>query len=325
MDHKSLLSICIPTYNRAHYLKQCLDNIVLQFNDETIENTIEVIISDNASVDNTKEIVKSYQERFKNIKYFRNEKNLGVDENVINSVVRSNSKYCWHIGDDDLIQNGALDLIIKILSKKETSLLTVNFYPFVDIKKSLEKKVFRIDGSIKYSSSAEEFYDKGYCQGILGIFIFNKEYWLKIDKKNYEEYQSYYEFILKMIGVTCLPMAYLKTPVLFTGQDYRWNEGGTSFSILMYTKRLLLKLKDYSYSEKFITDETNHLANTLFKTVLSAKTYNLNCSFKNISTIYKEFYNYPLQVFFTTLVFFIPNSLIKVVKNINKKIKQKNV
>ena len=95
------LSICIPTYNRANYLRQCLDSIVSQFEDKEIMEQMEVVISDNASSDNTTEVVKEYQDKFPNIKYFRNEKNLGVDRNILNIVEKSSAEYCLIIGDDD--------------------------------------------------------------------------------------------------------------------------------------------------------------------------------------------------------------------------------
>ncbi len=69
---KPLLSICIPTYNRADYLEKCLTAIVSQ---EAFEE-IEVVISDNCSTDDTEKIGKKYEQKYKNIVYFRNEKNI---------------------------------------------------------------------------------------------------------------------------------------------------------------------------------------------------------------------------------------------------------
>lgn len=76
MGQKPLLSICIPTYNRAQYLSQCLEAIVSQDGFEEIE----VVISDNHSTDDTENIGKKYQNKYTNIHYFRNEENV-VDMN----------------------------------------------------------------------------------------------------------------------------------------------------------------------------------------------------------------------------------------------------
>ncbi|MEI6774123.1 MAG: glycosyltransferase family 2 protein [bacterium] len=74
MGNKPLLSICIPTYNRQEYLKQCLDSIVNQKGFDT--EKIEIVISDNASPDKTNLLVKEYQKKYKNITYSRNDQNI---------------------------------------------------------------------------------------------------------------------------------------------------------------------------------------------------------------------------------------------------------
>ena len=73
-NSKPLLSICIPTYNRAEYLDKSLASIVSQ--EKFISEDVELVISDNASTDNTEEVVKKYQEQHKNIFYSRNKENL---------------------------------------------------------------------------------------------------------------------------------------------------------------------------------------------------------------------------------------------------------
>ena len=60
-----ILSICIPTYNRAALLKKTLDSIVNQkrFIDT---DDVEIIISDNCSQDNTEKLSMLYVHRYKN-------------------------------------------------------------------------------------------------------------------------------------------------------------------------------------------------------------------------------------------------------------------
>ena len=60
-----LLSICIPTYNRAEYLEKSLDSLVNQEN----FSQIEVVISDNASTDATSDVCRKFTERYPNIFY----------------------------------------------------------------------------------------------------------------------------------------------------------------------------------------------------------------------------------------------------------------
>lgn len=72
----STLSLCIPTYNRSWYLEKALDCITSQ---RIFQNTdlVEVCISDNASTDDTPEVMARYRHRFGNkIVCHRNETNI---------------------------------------------------------------------------------------------------------------------------------------------------------------------------------------------------------------------------------------------------------
>ncbi len=322
MENKYLLSICIPTYNRSGRLKECLDSIIRQFDDEKIKALVEINISDNASDDDTADLVKKYQRQWGNIKYFRNEKNLGPDENMINSVLMAKGEYCWTLGDDDLIQNGGLKSVTSVLNKKPISLLTVGLNPFIDTdacKKRLERMS---DGLVTYHNSPEDFWSKGYCQGTFGILIFNRDSWLKINRNDYEKLWSYYEIVLKMIIRSNLPLAHIDYPLVFTGQDYRWNENGTALLTLVNVKKLLNKLTDCGYSKKFIEGKKLMMAKSLPRTILSAKSYGLECSLPKLKLIYKEFYKYPLILLAVTLTFFIPNPIVRALKSIKNQFKK---
>ena len=73
-NEKPLLSIFIPTYNRSKYLKRSLDSIIIQ--DEFLDGRVEIVISDNASTDDTEEVVKPYLEKYTNIYYSKNTENV---------------------------------------------------------------------------------------------------------------------------------------------------------------------------------------------------------------------------------------------------------
>jgi|GEM_PF-2142053 len=124
--NRPLLSICIPTYNRAEYLlKECLDSIVCQFDDENIHRQVEIVISDNASSDNTTEVVRVYQDKFDNIKYFRKEVEIPGGQNWDNAVAHSFGRYINVIGDDDIYLPDSLDKILPVLLVADAALIAV--------------------------------------------------------------------------------------------------------------------------------------------------------------------------------------------------------
>ena len=66
-----MISIIIPTYNRARVLPRAIDSVLKQ----TYENW-ELIIIDDGSTDNTQEILQSYHDH--RLRYIQHEKNKGV-------------------------------------------------------------------------------------------------------------------------------------------------------------------------------------------------------------------------------------------------------
>ena len=113
--NKPLLSICIPTYNRAAYIGQALDSVLDQLS-EFESQLIEVCISDNASFDDTESIVSAKKNSAAcNVIYSKSENNLGFDLNVMKVVSMASGDYCWILGSDDIIASGSLRLILQII------------------------------------------------------------------------------------------------------------------------------------------------------------------------------------------------------------------
>lgn len=108
MHTKYKLSICIPTYNRSKYLPELLDSILSQ----PEASKVEIAISDNASTDNTEELIKAYQEKHENIVYLKLAENLGPDRNYFKAVEISSGQYAWLMGSDDKLADGSLALVL---------------------------------------------------------------------------------------------------------------------------------------------------------------------------------------------------------------------
>lgn len=123
-----LLTIAIPTYNRAKLLdKQIawLANAIKGF-----ESECEIIISDNCSEDNTPEIIKKWQICLPKITFRakRHSKNLGVMRNIAYCLNAATSKYVWTISDDDRIEDKAIPYLLNTLNTSANlSLLILNF------------------------------------------------------------------------------------------------------------------------------------------------------------------------------------------------------
>ena len=124
-----ILTIAIPTFEREEYLDLNLSQLFKQLNKNN-KSLIEIIVSDNCSSDGTSNIVQKYKNNGMDIIYKRNLKNLGWAKNFINSFEMSSGKFILMLGDDDLLVDGALDLIINELQNDDMGVLCITPYGY---------------------------------------------------------------------------------------------------------------------------------------------------------------------------------------------------
>lgn len=123
-----LLTIAIPTFNRAEWLKLCLSQLTPQLND--IHGEVEVSIYDNASPDHTETIARSFLGEGLPISYFRNTENIGSDRNIAQCFNKARGKYVLILGDDDLLIDGTLAWLISKLQQREYGVICLRPYGF---------------------------------------------------------------------------------------------------------------------------------------------------------------------------------------------------
>ena len=125
-EKQPLLSICIPTYNRAEYLEKALNSII---NSEGFSDDVEVVISDNFSTDNTEEICNDFIKRFSNIKYYKQPKPTYIaDQNFIDVLSLATGKYIKLHNDTTFIKDKMLLKIIETIKQNISSQYPIFFY-----------------------------------------------------------------------------------------------------------------------------------------------------------------------------------------------------
>jgi abequosyltransferase len=121
-----LLSIVIPTYNRAHHLNNILHSIYNQICDEDL---VEVVVTDNASPDTTQVIGETYASLFSSLHYSRNKQNIGADLNIAHVSSLAKGSFIKLNGDDDYWRDGALiDFIGIVLQNLDCALIHTNHF-----------------------------------------------------------------------------------------------------------------------------------------------------------------------------------------------------
>lgn len=108
------MSICVPTYNRARYLDCLLEDLAAHIGE--LDCTYELLIGDNASEDETADVVSRYQDRL-TMRYFRRPGNVGAARNLSQLFQAARGTYVVYVADDDLLILGALGRHIDYLEE----------------------------------------------------------------------------------------------------------------------------------------------------------------------------------------------------------------
>lgn len=101
----SLISVVIPTFNRAYILNNAIDSVLGQ----SYKNW-ELIIVDDGSTDNTKELVKSYKN--KRVKYFKKE-NAGPCAARNYGISKAHGKWITYVDSDDILFPNCIEVMIE--------------------------------------------------------------------------------------------------------------------------------------------------------------------------------------------------------------------
>lgn len=104
-----VVSICIPTYNRARYLRCLLEDIGA--NAGALKHAYEIVISDNASTDDTQSMVGEFKGKLP-IRYIRRDKNYGGDNNAMYVKTLALGTFQLYVADDDTLIFPAVNSVI---------------------------------------------------------------------------------------------------------------------------------------------------------------------------------------------------------------------
>jgi glycosyltransferase involved in cell wall biosynthesis len=176
------LSICISTYNRATFLGETLDSILCQ-----MAPSVELLVVDGASPDDTQQVMATFLSRYPEIRYFREEQNSGVDRDYDKAVGYAKGEYCWLMTDDDLIKPGAIARVLSVLGGSFDLVIVNSEIRNADFSKVLEARFLAIAEDRVYAAEdCERFFSEvaNYLSFIGGVVV-RRISWLQRDRKSY--------------------------------------------------------------------------------------------------------------------------------------------
>ncbi|WP_206618967.1 MULTISPECIES: glycosyltransferase family 2 protein [unclassified Mesorhizobium] len=183
------ISICIPTYNRSSMLAELLDSIIAQ----ALEDEIEVVVSDDASPDNTVAVAEGYKGRIKHYTLLSQPKNLGVDGNFLAVVEAAKGDYIWLMGDDDHLEPGGLARVLEAIRRwPGVTGLTLGVIDY-DVTMTRRTGIRRIPPTQLIADAGTLFATMGDLLGFMSALVIDRAKWNEIaSEPNVSEFKNYY-------------------------------------------------------------------------------------------------------------------------------------
>lgn len=181
---KTLLSICIATYNRAKFIGPTLESIVSQ-----VEDGVEILVVDGASPDNTEEVVRKYQQKCSQLRYVRLPVKGGVDQDYDRAVELAQGEYCWLFTDDDLLKPGAVLAVLDAVRQGYNLVIANSEIKNMDLSRLLaERKLSLMEDRVYEDIPADKerfLAEVGDYLTFIGGVVIKRELWLARNRAKY--------------------------------------------------------------------------------------------------------------------------------------------
>ena len=189
-----ILSICIPTLNRGSLIGRTLESILSQVTDE-----VEVLVVDGGSTDQTKEVVRKFQQDFPLVRYICSRgaptsktdpvcpSGGGFDRDCSLAVEMATGEYCWLFTDDDLMKQGAIAKVIEAISERYDLVIVNAEVRTADLAQLLESSRLRLQRNRVYTPTELEilFADTAEYLSFVGGVVIKREVWRARKKETY--------------------------------------------------------------------------------------------------------------------------------------------
>jgi glycosyltransferase involved in cell wall biosynthesis len=152
-NNKPRVSIGMPVFNGENYLEESLDSILAQ-----TYSDFELIISDNASTDNTQEICLKYAANDSRIRYIRHKVNVGAAKNHNDVFELSSGEYFKWAAHDDLCAPEFLEKCVKVLDQDPSIILCYSRTKEID-KRGTVLREYTAKPNLSLLEPSERFFE----------------------------------------------------------------------------------------------------------------------------------------------------------------------
>lgn len=279
------LTIAIPVYNGSIYIQETLNSITAQPWDAC---DIEILISNNASTDNTETIVQEYS-RTHNIpiSYFRNVRNFGFDGNIDLVVSRARGEYVWILGCGERLRQGCILSILSLLRSDEYDNVLLNFdiiTSYASNKQTEVKNNFNIFGNRIFLSRDLFFLETKFGITPISANIVRKESWNAIaDEPLLTVGWCHVERIIRILSRSAYKKSLLVGDICFSlirDDTGWWMKDGNLLHNAMKMRKIIQQLLDKPFNRATKTALLEESYQSTFQTIRQSKTHGLRITKK---------------------------------------------
>ena len=247
-ESKPLFSILIPAYNVGKLIRRCLFTVLNQ----TYSN-IEVIIVDDASTDNTFDVISEYSKHDKRIKVIRNEKNESLEYSRTVAMEMCKGDYIIFVDSDDYISLDICETLFRELSIEKSDIIEYSY---------------AID---PYNMVVSQHHDDYTVEGILTLkyyhTIWNKCYSRELIKKSLKAIKKFYCNMSEDIYFATVFSHFAESYRIIDAVLYHYVRGDGMTSNGIFTKQTvqnaLISIKNRAIYSKQFFDEYASQYNSL--------------------------------------------------------------
>lgn len=298
-----LLSIAIPVYNGSKTLEQTLLSVVNQSGSD-----YEIVISDNASTDNTQEIVGKYMAKYPYIKYFRNEVNLGPDRNYDLAIRRGEGDFSWLMGDDDIMMPGAVEKVKKmILTNPCVDYFFANCSIWRrDFSECLAEKFMPIENDIFCETADKLLSITGVNVAQTPTTVIRRSFWIEQPDTNY--IGTNWHLLSKLFCTLPGHASYIiaEPLVQFRDASSATHKDGGFYKMVLVLLGIIEKLPAWGYQHETYLKVRKPLLRNLPLTICFEKIFGLNVSGELIRQTWQALYKNRLLFFLSLVLLLLP-------------------
>lgn len=304
------LTIGILTYNNSIGLKSELECIISQIKaTPELEKDVNILVSDNSDNEKTSLLIKAFLFNTPNLFYIKNEKNLGFDRNVDQVLTKSNGLFCWTLSDNDPILDGGIKKVLDVIKNyPNIAHILIN----ANTNKEDVSTFENMEGLIIKNNNK-------IMGGLISQNIFNRKF-LPQDRSKYYNNQWFHLSIALEI---CAERNVALIPNIFKKQEEGeccWAKNGMTFITYTNLHSIVMNLKNFNYSKKFLEIYHRNFIRELPHQVVTAKLYGLLCNKKNIKILHKHTKKNKFVFILCMLIMLTPIFILKKAKMLWKKL-----